>query len=357
MPASVPGVRPSPLDSRPTTSTGTSSLDELLAGHSGLALGSSLLIEETGTTDIGNTLLRYYAAEGVVQGHRVHTVGVPEQWGRELPGLVGSTREIDDNRPLSGSDRMKIAYRYERLGQFGSGASRSGSSPEVMSASSTFSHSFDLTKRLLAPTNVHVIPIRPVPPGTSPLQPVFQSITHELESTPSITTHRIVIPSLLSPAFYPTEATHPRHILQFLHSLRALLRRYSNTLTAMLSLPLALYERGAGLTRWMELLCDGVIELIPFPHGLDPGPSSATLGAVTAHEEKPQGIIKPHRLPVFHERGGGGVRFVGVDDDLAFTLSRRRFRIQPFRLPPVEADADSSRVDETDIGAKTNLEF
>ena len=64
--APVPGVRPSPHDSRPTTSTGTPSLDNLLAGHAGLPLGTSLLIEEHGTTDFSGVLLRYYAAEGLL---------------------------------------------------------------------------------------------------------------------------------------------------------------------------------------------------------------------------------------------------------------------------------------------------
>lgn len=126
--ASIPGVRPSPLDGRPTTSTGTQTLDDLLAGHAGLALGNSLLIEENGTTDFAGALLRYYAAEGLVQGHKVHVVGVGEQWGRELPGLVGARRVIG-NESESGAtmekEKMKIAWRYEKLGEFGAGTAGS----------------------------------------------------------------------------------------------------------------------------------------------------------------------------------------------------------------------------------------
>ena len=110
------GVRPSPIDGRPTTSTGTPSLDGLLAGHAGLALGTSLLIGESGTTDYAGALLRFYAAEGVVQGHRVHVVGMPEAWGRELPGIA---EERGERKKEEAKERMKIAYRYERLGQFG----------------------------------------------------------------------------------------------------------------------------------------------------------------------------------------------------------------------------------------------
>lgn len=131
--AYLPGVRPSPLDGRPTTSTGTQSLDDVLAGHAGLSLGNSVLIEENGTTDFAGALLRYYAAEGVVQGHAMHVVGVGEQWGRELPGLVGTagneiTKEVE---VASDKEKMKIAWRYERLGEFGAGGagSRGGIAP------------------------------------------------------------------------------------------------------------------------------------------------------------------------------------------------------------------------------------
>lgn len=127
-PPIVPGVRPSPLDGRPTTSTGTQTLDDILAGHAGLALGNSLLIEENGTTDFAGALLRYYAAEGVVQGHKVHVVGVGQQWGRELPGLAGAGGAVGKESEAGATgdkEKMKIAWRYERLGEFGAGTAGS----------------------------------------------------------------------------------------------------------------------------------------------------------------------------------------------------------------------------------------
>ena len=120
---SLAGVRPSPIDGRQTTSTGSQTLDDLLAGHAGLPMDSVLLIEETGATDFAGALLRYFAAEGVIQGHQVHVVGASEQWARDLPGLSENagahlmSKYATDN---SESQRMKIAWRYERLGNFGS---------------------------------------------------------------------------------------------------------------------------------------------------------------------------------------------------------------------------------------------
>jgi hypothetical protein len=123
---SSPGIRPSPDDGRPTTSTGAPSLDNLLAGHAGLPMGKILLIEENGTTDFAGALLRYYAAEGVVQEQKIHVVGVPEQWGRSLPGLTGTAESLDEKRSDKRKDeKMKIAWRYERLGEFGAGVAGS----------------------------------------------------------------------------------------------------------------------------------------------------------------------------------------------------------------------------------------
>lgn len=114
----APGTRPSPLDGRLTTSTGTQSLDQLLSGHAGMPMGTSLLVEETGTTDFGGVLLRYYAAEGLAQGHQVHLLGFGDAWRRELPGLGSPDGSKKSSKPTSSSDeKMKIAWRYETLGQ------------------------------------------------------------------------------------------------------------------------------------------------------------------------------------------------------------------------------------------------
>lgn len=131
-----PGIRPSPLDGRPTTSTGTQTLDDLLAGHAGLVSGNALMIEENGTTDYAGVLLRYYAAEGVVQGHQVHVVGIGAQRGLDLPGIADGDETFErtrKDRAVTEEGTMKIAWRYERLGDFGVGATRSrgGNAPVV----------------------------------------------------------------------------------------------------------------------------------------------------------------------------------------------------------------------------------
>lgn len=107
------GTRPSAADGRSVTSTGSSSFDALMAGHGGIPLGCSILVEESGTTDYAGALLRFYAAEGLMQGHIVHVVGLPEQWGRELPGLA--TESSKKSHEVVSEDKMKIAWRYEKI--------------------------------------------------------------------------------------------------------------------------------------------------------------------------------------------------------------------------------------------------
>ena len=122
----------------------------------------------------------------------------------------------------------------------------------------------------------------------------------------------------------------------------------------MLSLPLALYPRSTGLVRFIEIISDGVVELIPFPHTIDDGPGLTTSGAATAQEEKPQGLVKVHKLPVVYDRGSSNGTDIG--DDLAFTVSRRKFMIKPFSLPPVEGDVEAQKGEASGV-KKLDLEF
>lgn len=104
----------------------------------------------------------------------------------------------------------------------------------------------------------------------------------------------------------------------------------------------------------MEILSDGVLELAPFPSTYDAGPSLTTSGATTAQEEQPQGMVNVHKLPVFHEKGGAGGL---AEDDLAFTVSRRRFAIRPFSLPPVDGDSDGQHGELAVGGTKVDIDF
>ena len=216
-----------------------------------------------------------------------------------------------------------------------------------------FCHSFDLTKRLAIPNNPAIgfvpIPLDSAISG-SPYSPILDCLNKALVSTSPQTIHRLIIPTLLSPAIYPPSACNPTLLLPFLHSLRSLLRIHSTKLSAMITLPLSLHPRSTGLTCWIEQLCDGVLELAPFPHSVEIElPSSGIAKA----EEKPQGMVKIHRLPVLTEKGGGS----GGGDDLAFSLSRKRFTIKPYSLPPMEGDSEAQRGEAEGGKMKVNIDF
>ncbi|KAF1964149.1 PAXNEB-domain-containing protein [Bimuria novae-zelandiae CBS 107.79] len=354
-----PGTRPSPIDGRPTTSTGTPSLDAILAGHAGLPLGNSLLIGESGTTDYAGALLRFYAAEGVVQGHRVHVVGMGEAWGRELPGIAEGRGKREEARER---ERMKIAWRYEGLGAHGSVRGPvSGSADARGEEVNVFCHTFDLARRLTLPVGAAAINYIPIPRTSgSPFTEILRNLQRQIAGSPPGSTHRLVVPSLLSPALYPATCANPSVILPFLHALRALLRKYSTRLTAMITLPLTLYPRTSGVVRWMEIISDGVFELSPFPYShLE---SLATSAGTTKDEDRPQGMFAVHKLPVFHERGGGGST-EGLGEELAFTLSRRKFVVAKFSLPPVEGDTEAQEAAVREVAGgsamprKEELEF
>lgn len=53
-----------------------------------------------------------------MQGHKVHVVGMGEVWGRELPGISEDKGDERRRESKERAEKMKIAWRYEGLGQF-----------------------------------------------------------------------------------------------------------------------------------------------------------------------------------------------------------------------------------------------
>nr|POE51844.1 elongator complex protein 4 [Quercus suber] len=218
-----------------------------------------------------------------------------------------------------------------------------------------FCHTFDLTKRLPLPpdSRIHHIPITST--SANPFLSILSSLTSTLKNSPPDAVHRVIIPSILSPALWPPTSSLPHHFLSFLHSLRALLRTHPDRLTALLTLPLELHPRSSGLVRYAENLADGVVQLSPFPHLMD-ATHPHNQQSASDRDEHPQGMLKVHKLPVSTERGEGGAGAGNsLGDDLAFTVSRRKFVVKPFSLPPMEGDEEAQRAG-TGVVAK-DVEF
>lgn len=210
-----------------------------------------------------------------------------------------------------------------------------------------FCHAFDLTKRLASASIQGTISATPasIPQSLSseskekqsPLKIFIQTLQGKLQNSPPSTIHRAIVPSLLSPTLYPPGACQPAEVLQFIHALRALLRQHCARLTALITLPVTLFPRNNGVTRWVELLSDGVLEMIPLPPKL--GAAQPSPNSESKVQEHSQGILRVHSLPVFHEKGGGGAENHHFREDLSFHLSGTKgLVIQPYVLPPMEEE-------------------
>lgn len=97
-----------------------------------------------------------------------------------------------------------------------------------------------------------------------------------------------------------------------------------------------------------------MIELSPFLTHVNSPPLKSS-GSITGQDQTQQGMLKVHRLPILHEKGGGSSESSGFGDDLAFTLSRRKgLVIEPFSLPPVDGDTDAQRAPMDSNGGRAS---
>lgn len=218
-----------------------------------------------------------------------------------------------------------------------------------------FCHTFDLSKRLensAIKGQFHASAVDgPLSSLTqAPFKKFIADVISRIKGSAPSTIHRIIVPSLLSPTLYTSAASQPREVLQFLHALRALLRQFSTQATALVTLPITLFPRSTGLTRWMELLSDGVLELVPLQH-------QAPVIREPGNEDKGQGMLRAHSLPVFHEKGGG-LEGTWARENLSFRLSSSSgLVIEPFSLPPIGDEEEAAKASKPKEPKKESLDF
>uniref|UniRef100_A0A8C5QL32 Elongator complex protein 4 n=1 Tax=Leptobrachium leishanense TaxID=445787 RepID=A0A8C5QL32_9ANUR len=144
----IRGTRPSVHNGQLLLSTGVPSLDHVLGG--GLAVGTLLLIEEDTYSTYSNLLLKYFLAEGVVNGHEIYIASASEDPAnilKDLPApLTDEMPKPDDRKSekqTSGftedpQETMKIAWRYQNMAKV-----------ESLPMSSTrFGHYYDISKTI-----------------------------------------------------------------------------------------------------------------------------------------------------------------------------------------------------------------
>lgn len=319
-------------------------------------MGTSLLIEESGTTDFASVLLRNFAAQGIMHNrvtkNAVHchvvVVGAPASWANDLPGeYKGSTKDQKKNKIVQDSSKvsvsnmaekdLKIAWRY--------GVNSNGDKVQASEdpSNSVYEHyftQFDITQRLVPGPSAQEISFVPI--GASYASTIGQ-ISSVVEShTKQKQVVRIVLAGFLNPSLYPPQCSSPAYVIPFVHSLRALLAKFPNAVVAA-SLPLDLYPRESLLTQMFESLMDGVVHLQPF------NPDMAAL-VERAYKKEPskiqQGLVNIVKVPVMSERGMMMVR-VG---EYAFRNGRKKFEIEEWGIPVEEPE-------ELDPATTKNIDF
>ncbi|RCI15092.1 hypothetical protein L249_7120 [Ophiocordyceps polyrhachis-furcata BCC 54312] len=345
------------------TSTGTPSLDQILSNQRGLSFGTSLLIEETGNTDYGGVLSRYFAAEGLVQGHAIHFHGLGDI-RQELPGLVEEEKTKEATPLISPYDnKMRIAWRYENTnpltGMISSPPNRLSERvcaiqstdqlyPDVTSSSDCnsepFCHSFTLSRRLGTAAIRGQLHTSCPDCGIedkqlSDLKQFLSAIESRLRHSSPLSRHRILIPSLLSPAVYRPESVEPQGLLQLIHGVRSLLRQFPTRAVALVTIPISLYPRSSGLIRWAEILFDGTIEI-----------DTVSSDVISEHERgQLQGVLRIHSLPIIHESGGDQQSTSLEQKMLLKTSVMSGVNIQPSDLSPT---IEKPTTDFSDTGCR-----
>jgi elongator complex protein 4 len=218
---------------------------------------------------------------------------------------------------------------------------------------SRFCHALDLTTSLPNPKLTFLPPSAKT--GFPDLNPLLTYLNANQNGVA-----RVVLPSLLSPLYYPAAAsTEPGPPLRFFASLRQLVQKFPN-LVIMLSWPLALFGSFNALTQGMERFVHGVIALQVFPHGFSTFDEdmAPTLSKSEAERDKMemQGLITVRKLPILSDRGMGLSR-AADGGDWAFAIGRRKMVVRPFDLPPLGGADEPAPSQAAGAAKKDSLEF
>lgn len=106
------------------TSSGIPSLDDILGG--GIQLGTDLLILNSDPHSAHSDLIqKHFIAQGIAAKHDVHVLNPCAKilvescmWSSTSTASVPSVATDDPDAAIIGEDKVKIAWRYERMQKF-----------------------------------------------------------------------------------------------------------------------------------------------------------------------------------------------------------------------------------------------
>lgn len=348
-----PGLKPSiVLSDIHCVSTGTKDVDTILV-HGGLPTGCSLLIEEDGSTDFSGVLVKNYVSEGIVQNRRCGkivnhciVVGMEENFGNELPDVyAGNSKErkkklVQEQEGkmsvsnINAGNELKIAWRYRK--DLATDVRKETANSVDDSKYPEYNHQFDITTA-----------IRPSPGATeisyislrngydSVLESIRKIIERELKDGSKLI--RIAIPYMLNPMIYGCdELVENKSVSKFVFGLRRVLSSNPGRISMVTNISSELYEDAEILKTLEDLLFDGVIRLVPFPHELN-----VLMERVykTQREKIKQGYVDIYRIPVLSNMGLMEKRL----KEYSFKNSKSNFHVEQWSIPVEEEDVDESK--------------
>ena len=174
-------------------------------------------------------------------------------------------------------------------------------------------------------------------------------IKNQLRSNPTKVI-RLIIPSILNPSLYHPSCSSSTFIVPFIHSLRSLVRRFSNNLVLVCSISLDLYPKDSSLLLFIQSLFDAIIHLQPFNQEM-------TQLLEKAYKNEPtkiqQGLVNIIKIPILSEKGLMMVH----DGEYAFKNGRKKFEIEEWSIP-VEDDSKDDTHQTQEGGTTTkNIDF
>ncbi|KIM48024.1 hypothetical protein M413DRAFT_439717 [Hebeloma cylindrosporum] len=348
---SYPRTRISPASNLTLiTSTGISSLDDILGG--GLPLSCSLVFAAPDVhSSYGELVQKYFVAQGLASGQRICVVG---QNTADFVGdimwisksQVWNAPESEEEDEGDASQKVKIAWRYEKMKQFKTTVGDMNQNGE------SFCLPFELSSRVPREVIEEAVDkkmVQFVDSGREGLSTsrVLGEISKELERDTTVPL-RICIPGLGSAAWGNLTG---QGMLYFLHSLKSLLHKHGHG-CASISLAPEISTSGWGGAGWMEKVgwaTDGAVTISAFT--ANPALSSIFPGH--------HGLVEIHRLPAPHTQSPPSDRFSTLrglgtsgENNLAFKCTRKRLVFETLHLD-VEGGTSERRTPAAAAAKKT----
>ncbi|XP_039746261.1 elongator complex protein 4 [Pararge aegeria] len=328
-------------------SSGIPSLDFIIGG--GLSAGSVFLVEEDVLGSYGRVLSKYFLAEGVVCKHDLYVISAdesPEDIVKELPQpCIVPTNEKTSNQ--GSSAEMKIAWRYEGLGQVESS----------FGSNTKFGHHFDLSKHIdedtLKNCNItycHLLENNKQVNGFK--NGLYHTLLTNIKTILSKEDYksssqnknilRICIQSLGSPVWMAmdcddAQSGYGQDLIKFLYCLRMLVR--DTNAVIFITIPSHLFDDENIIKRILYSV-DNAVRIESFT-----GSSKETNPVYSDYH----GLFHITKLSALYTL----VPFVPPSLDLAFKLRRKKFVIEKLHLPPELQESSEREQDDITAIPKT----